>query len=74
MHLLVFHQTNSLPKFASDWNKPNGQKTISTNETEEFLNKLDIKKFHGIGKKTSSKMYNMGIFLGSDLRKKILIF
>ena len=63
-----------LAKIASDWNKPNGQKTISINETEEFLNKLDIKKFHGIGKKTSSKMYNMGIFLGSDLKKKNLDF
>ena len=63
-----------LAKIASDWNKPNGQKTISINETEEFLNNLDIKKFHGIGKKTSSKMYNMGIFLGSDLKKKNLDF
>ena len=63
-----------LAKIASDWNKPNGQKTISSDEIDEFIDKLDIKKFHGIGRKTSIKMYNMGIFLGSDLKKKNLDF
>ena len=63
-----------LAKIASDWNKPNGQKVIADNEIEQFLDELDIKKFHGIGKKTSLKMYKMGIFLGSDLKKKNLSF
>ncbi len=63
-----------LAKIASDWNKPNGQKTIYPDEIEQFLEKLDIKKFHGIGKKTSIKMYNLGIFLGGDLKKKNLEF
>ena len=63
-----------LAKIASDWNKPNGQKVIADNEIEQFLDELDIKKFHGIGKKTSLKMYKMGIFSGSDLKKKNLSF
>ena len=63
-----------LAKIASDWNKPNGQKTISPDEIEPFLEKLDIRKFHGIGKKTSIKMYNMGIFLGADLKKQKIDF
>jgi len=38
-------------KIASDYNKPNGQKTISPDEIPAFLEGLDIKKFFGIGKK-----------------------
>ena len=38
-----------LAKIASDWNKPNGQKTISPEEIIGFLEKLDVKKFHGVG-------------------------
>ena len=38
-----------LAKIASDWNKPNGQKTIPPEEVLSFLENLDVKKFHGIG-------------------------
>lgn len=37
-------------KIASDYNKPNGQKTINPEEVETFLEGLDVKKFYGIGK------------------------
>ena len=59
-----------LAKIASDWNKPNGQKTISPNETLDFLEKLDVKKFHGIGEKTKMKMYQLGIYDGKDLKSQ----
>ncbi len=59
-----------LAKTASDWNKPNGQKTIPPEEVLSFLETLDVKKFHGIGKKTKEKMYQLGIYLGSDLKNK----
>lgn len=57
-------------KVASDINKPNGQKTVNPEEVEEFLEKLQIRKFHGVGKVTAEKMYQLGIFKGSDLKEK----
>ena len=57
-----------LAKIASDWNKPNGQMTISPDETLGFLEKLDVKKFHGVGEKTKLKMYQLGIYNGKDLK------
>ena len=57
-------------KIASDINKPNGQKTIPPEEIISFLEELPIKKFFGIGKVTAAKMYNLGIFKGSDLKSK----
>lgn len=61
-------------KVASDYNKPNGQKTVNPDEIEAFLEKLDIRKFYGIGKVTAEKMYQLGIFTGFDLRQKSLDF
>ncbi len=57
-------------KIASDYNKPNGQKTVTPDEVTSFLEKLDIKKFYGIGKVTAEKMYQQGIFTGLDLKSK----
>lgn len=57
-------------KIASDFNKPNGQKTVNPDEIELFLEKLDIKKFYGVGKVTAEKMYQLGIFSGFDLKQK----
>ena len=57
-------------KIASDYNKPNGQKTVNPEEVEDFLEQLDIKKFYGIGKVTTEKMYQHGIFTGKDLKSK----
>ncbi len=59
-----------IAKIASDINKPNGQKTILPEEIIPFLEKLPIEKFYGIGKVTASKMYNLGIFNGMDLKQK----
>jgi DNA polymerase-4 len=57
-------------KIASDYNKPNGQKTVNPEEVLEFLEVLDIRKFYGIGKVTAEKMYQKGIFTGQDLKSK----
>ena len=59
-----------LAKVASDINKPNGQKTIPPEEVLPFLETLDIRKFHGIGKVTADKMYRLGIYTGADLKKR----
>ncbi|MFK6999381.1 DNA polymerase IV [Flavobacterium oreochromis] len=61
-------------KIASDYNKPNGQKTIHPNEVTAFLESLDIKKFYGIGKVTTEKMYQLGIYTGEDLKSKTLAY
>ena len=61
-----------IAKIASDYNKPNGQKTVSPEEVLDFLANLDIKKFYGIGKVTAQKMYQKGIFTGADLRARSL--
>lgn len=57
-------------KVASDYNKPNGQKTVYPEEVESFLENLDIKRFYGIGKVTKDRMYHFGIFTGKDLKSK----
>ena len=57
-------------KVASDYNKPNGQKTVNPEEVLQFLEDLDIRKFYGVGKVTAEKMYKLGIFTGNDLKEK----
>lgn len=61
-------------KVASDYNKPNGQKTVNPDEVEPFLEALDIRKFYGIGKVTAERMYQLGIYTGKDLKTKSLEF
>jgi len=63
-----------LAKIASDINKPNGQKTIPPDEAIAFLEALQIHKFYGVGKVTTAKMYNAGIFTGKDLKEKSVAF
>ncbi len=57
-------------KIASDYNKPNGQKTVNPDEVLSFLEELPIRKFYGVGKVTTEKMYQLGIFTGADLKLK----
>jgi DNA polymerase-4 len=63
-----------IAKVASDINKPNGQKTVNPDEVLAFLEELPIKKFYGVGKVTTEKMYQLGIFTGLDLKGKSLEF
>ncbi|MGK0385564.1 MAG: DNA polymerase-4 [Patiriisocius sp.] len=61
-------------KVASDYNKPNGQKTVPPEEVLDFVERLDIKKFYGVGKVMKEKMYRFGIYTGQDLKAKSLEF
>ena len=63
-----------LAKIASDLNKPNGQAYILPEDAEEFLEKLPIGKFFGIGKVTAEKMQKIGIHNGADLKQFSLQF
>jgi DNA polymerase-4 len=61
-------------KIASDYNKPNGQKTVNPEEVIAFLEELPIRKFYGVGKVTTEKMYQLGIFTGVELKSKSVEF
>lgn len=63
-----------IAKVASDINKPNGQKTVPPDEVISFLEALPIRKFYGVGKVTTEKMYQLGIFTGLDLKSKSIEF
>ena len=58
-----------IAKVASDMNKPNGMTVIKPHQAIDFLEKLPIEKFYGIGKVTAQKMHDLNIFSGSDLKK-----
>lgn len=57
-----------LAKVASDYNKPNGLKVILPEEADDFIDKLPIEKFPGVGKVTQKKMHELNIFIGADLK------
>jgi DNA polymerase-4 len=61
-------------KIASDYNKPNGQKTVNPDEVVSFLEQLPIQKFYGVGKVTAEKMFQLGIFTGLELKSKSIEF
>jgi DNA polymerase-4 len=61
-------------KIASDYNKPNGQKTVNPDEVISFLEQLPIQKFYGVGKVTAEKMFQLGIFTGLDLKNRSIEF
>ena len=51
-----------LAKLASDWNKPNGIKSIDKEMIPRILWPLSIGKVHGLGKQMERKLNNMAIF------------
>ncbi|WP_432742666.1 DNA polymerase IV [Methylobacter sp. G7] len=57
-----------LAKIASDINKPDGLYVITPEQGADFVGRLTIDKFHGIGKATSLKMRALGINTGKDLK------
>ncbi|WP_232435804.1 DNA polymerase IV [Rivularia sp. PCC 7116] len=63
-----------LAKMASGANKPNGMTVILPEQAQEFVEKLPIEKFHGIGKVTASKMKKLGIHNGANLKELKLEF
>ncbi len=59
-----------LAKVASGLKKPNGVVVIPPHQVQEFIDKLPIEYFHGIGKVTTGKMHALGIKNGADLKAK----
>jgi len=58
-----------LAKIASDLDKPDGLSVITPDKAVDFIEKLEIGKFYGVGKATKQKMESFGIRNGADLKK-----
>jgi DNA polymerase-4 len=58
-----------LAKIASDWNKPDGQFTITPDEVAEFIAKLPVKKLFGVGSVTAARMHDMQLHTCGDLQQ-----
>ncbi len=56
-----------LAKTASDLHKPDGLSVILPDQAIDFMRKMEVKDFHGIGKRTAEKMNAEGIYTGEDL-------
>lgn len=56
-------------KIASDLNKPDGLAFIGPSRVEQFVEKLPVEKFFGVGKVTAEKMKKMNLHIGADLKK-----
>ena len=57
-----------LAKIASDINKPDGMTVITPDKANEFIEKLPIEEFYGVGKVTAGRMKELGIRTGLDLK------
>ncbi|MEZ5299505.1 MAG: DNA polymerase IV [Verrucomicrobiales bacterium] len=49
-----------LAKIASDWNKPDGQREIRTEDIPAFMEPLPVRKLWGVGGKTADKLAAIG--------------
>ena len=58
-----------LAKVASDVNKPDGIFVVTPGEAQEFIDKLEVRKFFGIGKVSAEKLNKMGVWTGADLKQ-----
>ncbi|TMM47317.1 DNA polymerase IV [Qipengyuania marisflavi] len=63
-----------LAKIASDQNKPDGLCVIRPGEGADFVARLPIRRFHGVGPKGAEKMARLGIETGGDLAAKDAAF
>lgn len=58
-----------LAKVASDWNKPAGLKVVLPDEAQAFIDRLPVNKLPGVGKVMTSKLENMDVFTGKEIRQ-----
>ncbi|MEG2248579.1 MAG: DNA polymerase IV [Akkermansia sp.] len=59
-----------LAKIASDYRKPNGMCTIHPSQADNFIARLPIETFWGVGKATATRMHAFSIKTGADLRAR----
>lgn len=58
-----------IAKIASDWQKPDGQHEIRSDEIAEFMLKLPVAKLWGVGKKMEERLTDMQIETCGDMQK-----
>lgn len=58
-----------LAKIASDYRKPDGLCVIHPERAMEFIAKMPVESFWGVGPVTAAKMHALGIYTGEDLRR-----
>jgi DNA polymerase-4 len=61
-----------LAKIASDFNKPDGIAVVTPEMAEDFIGRLPIGRFFGVGRSTEARMHALGIRTGADLRRAAL--
>jgi DNA polymerase IV len=59
-----------LAKIASGFDKPDGLFLVTPDQAEAFIEKLPIEKFYGVGQVTATKMHDLGIYTGADLKQR----
>jgi DNA polymerase-4 len=59
-----------LAKLASDENKPDGLCVIRPGDGGAFVQRLPVRRFHGVGPRMAEKMARLGIATGADLAAK----
>jgi len=57
-----------LAKIASDHDKPDGLFVIEPAAGPAFVESLDVRRIHGVGPATATRMHRLGIRTGADLR------
>jgi len=58
-----------IAKLASDHNKPDGLCVVRPERGLDFIAKLAVGRFHGVGPVTATRMEKLGIHTGADLRR-----
>ena len=56
-------------KLASDHNKPDGLCVVRPEQGLDFIARLPVARFHGVGPVTATRMDRLGIHTGADLRR-----
>lgn len=59
-----------LAKIASDENKPDGICVIKPHQGADFVARLPVRRFFGVGPKTAERMAKLDIHIGADLRSQ----
>ena len=57
-----------LAKVGSDFHKPNGLTVITPATARDFLDRLPVEKFPGIGSVSAAKLHKMNVHTGGELR------
>lgn len=56
-----------LAKIASDYRKPDGLCTIHPSQAIDFIHKIPVEDFWGVGPVTAARMHSLGIWTGKQL-------